>query len=197
MTTANITLGEFERRHKINKGSVSRAARDAGFDTAKGLTPDAYTAMKEHFEVSKPAPVSTTTTIDSSSIQILQGNHRGSLPTPALPSTIDLGQFRGDLATTETADDPLALAANFIAAADAVVGAMEADEKRMAGQIAQTRQARRAVTQKAESLKQRQQLYSVRAEILAQQQATENEGLTDGLQVLQSMGNGDGSSSES
>lgn len=125
-------------------------------------------------------------------IEVLRGNHRGSLATPSIPKTIDLGQFRSDLAMTETVDNPLALAANFIAAADMVITAMDADERQMAGKIAQTRQARRAVTRKADQLKFRRQVYGVRSEILAQQQALENEGLTDGLEVLEEMGNGSG-----
>jgi hypothetical protein len=45
----NISLGEFERRHNIAKGTVSKRARDKGFNTSQGLTPRAYEAMKAEF----------------------------------------------------------------------------------------------------------------------------------------------------
>jgi hypothetical protein len=45
----NISLGEFERRHNIAKGTVSKRAREKGFDTSQGLTLEAYEAMKAEF----------------------------------------------------------------------------------------------------------------------------------------------------
>lgn len=51
MTQRYVTLGEFERLHGVNKGSVSRRARDLGYDTASGLSPEAYAAMKVEFGV--------------------------------------------------------------------------------------------------------------------------------------------------
>ena len=137
----------------------------------------------------EPAALPTTAT----EIQVYEGNHRGSLPVPDMPTEVDLGAFRGDQATVETIDDPMALAHQFINGADAVMNAMAADEKQLANKIAKTRQARRAVAQKADELKRRQQVYSLRTEILANQQTAENEELTDGLAVLQSMGKSAGS----
>ena len=51
MTQRYVTLGEFERMHGVNKGSVSRRARELGYDTANGLSPEAYDAMKTEFDV--------------------------------------------------------------------------------------------------------------------------------------------------
>jgi hypothetical protein len=51
MTQRYMTLGEFERLHGVNKGSVSRRARELGYDTASGLSPEAYEAMKVEFGV--------------------------------------------------------------------------------------------------------------------------------------------------
>ncbi len=51
MTVKHISLGEFERRHGVNKGSVSKRARERGYDTASGLAPAAYTAMCREFKV--------------------------------------------------------------------------------------------------------------------------------------------------
>lgn len=63
----NISLGEFERRHNIAKGTVSKRAREMGFDTSEGLNPEAYAAMKAEFKVrdravpSQPEPDTTPT----------------------------------------------------------------------------------------------------------------------------------------
>ena len=51
MTQRQVSLGEFERMHGVNKGTVSKRARELGYDTASGLSPEAYTAMKQEFQV--------------------------------------------------------------------------------------------------------------------------------------------------
>jgi hypothetical protein len=51
MTVKHVSLGEFERRHGVNKGSVSKRAREQGYDTASGLAPAAYAAMCREFNV--------------------------------------------------------------------------------------------------------------------------------------------------
>jgi hypothetical protein len=51
MTVKHISLGDFERRHRINKGSVSKRARELGYSTASGLSPAAYQAMCQAFDV--------------------------------------------------------------------------------------------------------------------------------------------------
>ena len=53
MSNGNISLGEFERRHNINKGTVSKRARELGYDTANGLSPEAYRVMQAEFQVNK------------------------------------------------------------------------------------------------------------------------------------------------
>ena len=63
----NISLGEFERRHGVNKGTVSRKAKALGIDTTEGLTPESYAAMLEAFEIDPaatvPAPTATPVAI--------------------------------------------------------------------------------------------------------------------------------------
>lgn len=54
MTQRYVTLGEFERMHGVNKGSISRRARELGYDTSSGLSPEAYAAMKAEFGVDRP-----------------------------------------------------------------------------------------------------------------------------------------------
>jgi hypothetical protein len=46
MNAKNVTLGEFERRYGVNKGTVSKKARELGYETSEGLTPEAYEHLK-------------------------------------------------------------------------------------------------------------------------------------------------------
>lgn len=51
-----VSLGEFERRHGINKGTVSKDARELGYETSQGLDQQAYAAMKEFYGVKEKVP---------------------------------------------------------------------------------------------------------------------------------------------
>ena len=51
-----VSLGEFERRHGINKGTVSKDARELGYETSQGLDTEAYAAMKEFYGVDDKKP---------------------------------------------------------------------------------------------------------------------------------------------
>lgn len=121
-------------------------------------------------------------------VTVYAGNHRQTLTAPQFPTEFDLGSMRSELATIESHEDPLALATQFINGADALMTAMEQDEKAMADKIAQTRQARQAVGRKAEQLKRRHDIYSLRSEILADRQNVETAALNDDFAELQSLG---------
>jgi len=49
-----MKLGEFQRRYGVHKGTVSKRARDMGYDTSAGLSPEAVEAMKREFQVVEP-----------------------------------------------------------------------------------------------------------------------------------------------
>lgn len=121
-------------------------------------------------------------------VTVYEGNHRQTLPAPQFPAEYDLGSMRSELATVESHDDPLALATQFIDGANALIDAMEQDEKTMADKIAKTRQARAAVGRKAEQLKRRHDIYSLRSEILADRQNVETAALNEDFAELQSLG---------
>ena len=123
-------------------------------------------------------------------IQVFTGNHRNTLAVPQFPTEFNLGSMRSELATVDAHDDPLALAEQFINGADSLMNAMAEDEKAMAQKIAQTRQARQAVGRKVDQLKRRNDIYSLRTELLADRQNVETAALNEDFSVLQSMGNG-------
>ena len=110
------------------------------------------------------------------------------LAAPQFPSEFDLGSMRSDLAAVQAYDDPLALAEQFISGADSLMNAMAEDEQAMAQRIAQTRQARQAVGRKVDQLKRRNDIYSLRSELLADRQNVETSALNEDFEVLRSMG---------
>lgn len=191
MTMANITLGEFERRHGINKGSVSRAAREAGHDTSKGLTPDAYAAMKEHFEVDQPPaspPHSEATTIDPGSIEILQGNHQSTLAVPDLNGARDLGTLSSPYMQVESYADPLALANQLINQNAQIVGAMSADLQQRQVQLDRTNQALNLVEQSNQNLIAQAQQYQIESRVQAAILNQQTQALQQKVQQQQALG---------
>lgn len=128
--------------------------------------------------------------VTPSEIQIFTGNHRNTLAAPQFPTEFNLGSMRSELATVDAHEDPLALAEQFINGADSLMNAMAEDEKAMAQKIAKTRQARQAVGRKVDQLKRRNDIYSLRTELLADRQNVETAALNEDFSVLQSMGNG-------
>ena len=133
------------------------------------------------------APIDSTP-VPPTSITVIEGNHRNTLTAPQFPTEFNLGSLRSELATVESHDDPLALAEQFINGADSLMNAMSQDEKAMAQKIAQTRQARQAVGRKVDQLKRRNDIYSLRTELLADRQNVETSALNEDFSVLQSMG---------
>lgn len=57
-----MTLGEFQRRYGVHKGTVSKKARELGYDTSAGLSPEAVEAMKREFGVSERRSTEARTT---------------------------------------------------------------------------------------------------------------------------------------
>ena len=195
MTTANITLGEFERRHGINKGSVSRAAREAGHDTSKGLTPDAYIAMKEHFEVDQqPAtpteapPTIAPDVLPPASIDIYQGNHQNTLAAPDLSGSRDLGQLRSPRQAVNSYADPLALAQMVVSQNAQIVGAMSADLEQRQQQLDRTNEALSLVEQSNQNLITQAQSYQIEAAVQGAMLNQQTQALQQKVQQQQSLG---------
>ncbi|MBD2261121.1 hypothetical protein [Pseudanabaena sp. FACHB-2040] len=175
----NISLGEFERRHGINKGTVSKKARELGFDTTSGLSPEAYKSLKQALNVQGPVTVPQVT--------VESGNHCTSLAVPEFGGMqIDLTQFRDS--SSLVIDDPLAVAQQFLAVADTVITALDQDAAAREARLQQTRQAREAVTAKAQEMQLEQRLYRERARAADVATTAESQTLANALAQLQSLG---------
>lgn len=170
----SISLGEFERRHGIHKGTVSKRAREMGFDTSAGLSSEAYEAMQREFDVK------VEFTPDRPTVDV--GNNRRSLALPQQPSTLDLGAYRGENSAL-TSFEPEDID-RFLAACDGFVEAVNAD---FAYQQAVTQQKEAAVAKvrsKVEQVKQAQLLYQVRSEALSLHNRGLDADLKEGLSTL-------------
>ena len=189
----NITLGEFERRHGINKGTVSRAARTAGFTTNKGLSPDAYAAMKEHFEVSDQpaapaAPAIAPEVLPPAPIDIYQGNHQNTLAAPDLSGSRDLGQLRSPRQTVNSYADPLALAQMVVSQNAQIVGAMSADLEQRQQQLDRTNEALSLVEQSNQNLITQAQSYQIEAAVQGAMLNQQTQALQRKVQQQQALG---------
>ncbi len=136
-----------------------------------------YPALVEP-EALAPDPT-TTVTVET-------GNHQLVLTTPHLPQTYSLEGLRAD--TAIQFEDPLALAAQFLEAADLVTNAMQADLQQREAQLNQTRQAKDAIAKKATELHLEQRLYQERAHYIDTTQTRETASLQETLRTLQALG---------
>lgn len=141
-----------------------------------------------------PAPATSTEPISDRSsqpatpvtVEVESGNHKVTLPPPALPDSYTLEGLR-QIESIEV-DDPLAIATYFLQAADQVQSAMQQDIEQREQKLKQTRQARHAIVTKAQELKLEQRLYQQRANQVAAETSEETQSLQDALSALQGLG---------
>ncbi|NEP56702.1 MAG: hypothetical protein F6K31_06710 [Symploca sp. SIO2G7] len=197
ITDRQHTLTSIAEDAQTTKRTVQRWFSKAGdigelrgdtryFSDAERDTLLSYQSKRQTTDNTVNEPV--TQSVTPVAITVVEGNHRNTLEPPQFPTEFDLGSMRSELATVDVHDDPLALAEQFINGADSLMDAMEQDEKAMAQKIAQTRQARQAVGRKVDQLKRRNDIYSLRSELLADRQNVETAALNEDFEVLQSMG---------
>ncbi|WP_088889821.1 hypothetical protein [Leptolyngbya ohadii] len=122
----------------------------------------------------------------SIAIEVDAGNHKIVLPPPALPQTYTLEGLR-HVESVEI-EDPLALAEQFLEAADLLQDAMQRDIEQREQKLQQTRQAKNAVVAKAQELKLEQRFYRERANQVGSAQTEETQALQDALSTLQGLG---------
>ena len=186
-----ISLGEFERRHGINKGTASKAARDLGHDTSKGLSAQAYADLKVAYDLPdyqepKPEPETQVTQPGALQVYVETGNHSKSITVPGISGTFDLSQFRAS--ESVSIEDPLAVAAQFIEAANVITQEMDKDAAARELKLQQTRTAREMVANKAQELQLEQRLYRERTRAADMAQTQEAQALQDAMAGLQSLG---------
>lgn len=184
MPETNISLGEFERLHGINKGTISKRARELGFTTSKGLSPEAYEAVKADFGVIEE--------VEAPVVSIESGNHCTAITPAEISGSIDLSQFRDS--SSLVIDDPTSVADQFLAVADLLIQGLDKDAADREARLKQTRDARQQVSAKAAELQLEQRLYRERTRQSDTAQTQETQALQQALEQLQALGKPQGDS---
>ena len=186
MQQQTISLGQFERAYGINKGTVSRKARELGFDTSAGLTPDAVEALKATFNVMAQLP---ELDVSEGTMTIHTGNHRGPLSLPSVPGEINLGSVRGDYAplTGFEAND----IDRFLTACDGFLEAVDQDYQQQLAITQRIEAGVQKVRAKVDEVRAAKLRYQLRSETIALHNRQLDTELQTGMGELGKLG-GDG-----
>jgi len=122
-------------------------------------------------------------------VTVETGNHCQALAKPEINGTeFSLEKFRADDVEALIFENPALVADEFLAVADQLVGAMDADIKAREQRLKATRVAQGKVVDKARELQLEQRLYRDRARDLDTAQTEHTQSLQDALQSLQALG---------
>jgi hypothetical protein len=124
-------------------------------------------------------------------VEIMTGNHRETMPAPALGGQIDLARFRGDI-QTRSYKDPLNNAAAAIQLFEAVETAMDADLDQSFAQLETATDTVQQLEARARQLEAKTLEYQVTQKILARLQNQQTNKLTELLGKAQDLGGGGG-----
>ena len=134
-------------------------------------------------------PVEAVEAVTPVEVTVETGNHCQALVKPEMNGTqFSLERFRADDVEALIFENPDLVADEFLAVADQLVGAMDADVKAREERLKKTRAAQTKVADKAKELKLEQRLYCDRARDLDTAQTEQTQSLQDALQALQSLG---------
>ena len=196
MTTETVSLHAFCRDNDLAKTTVRRWLNEQGFSTSDGLSPEAVEAAKAQFcpvpapatpEPTEPEAPTAPEAPAASGMTVFTGNHCTTLAVPGFDGmTVDLGQFRDS--TSLVIEDPLAVAEQFLQAANMIQGALAGDIAEREQRLARTKQAQAQVTAKAQELSLEQRLYRLQAAQLDAATSDETSALADALAQLQALG---------
>lgn len=162
-----------------------KAEREKGDRAAEVFLTAAKVQYPAPVTLDRPTPQPSQKAL-TAAIEIDAGNHKIVIPPPALPQTYTLEGLR-HVESVEI-EDPLALAEQFLEAADLLQDAMQRDIEQREQKLQQTRQARNAVVAKAQELKLEQRFYRERANQVSSAQTEETQALQDALSTLQGLG---------
>ncbi|MEO0487942.1 MAG: hypothetical protein AAFZ49_00110 [Cyanobacteria bacterium J06659_2] len=187
----NISLGEFERRHGVNKGTVSKRARELGFNTSSGLNPEAYQALKTEFRVSAPAPESHVIPTQVMPRDFIQAGNLApvekreiQLPTGFNPTAM-VQLFDG---VTGQATDTAALVKIADMAITSVETAMDQKLDSQRQQLSQSEQDAKQLEGKISEAKTRLQVKALESKMLAERQTSATQSTEELFAALMEMG---------
>lgn len=178
-----VSLTKFCKDYDLPKTSVYRRCQELSIETSQGLDEQAVSALLHEFNVKPEVQISPP---GAPSVTVEVGNHQILLNAPQLPQSYTLEGLR----TTEAVSiaDPLAVAAQFLQAADLVIDGMNQDLKQRQHQLEQTRKAKDAIAAKKHQLELEARLYQMQTSGLDAAVTRTTQTLQDDLTALQRMG---------
>lgn len=188
MSSTFLSLGEFERQHGINKGTVSRKARELGFDTANGLSSDAYEAVKQALNVMSERP-EPSAVVSQTKVEL--GNHQHALTLRVGQAATSLEQFRTDR-TRLALTNPREFMTGLTGFLDQVEQGMDQAEAQQEQELLQVRQLKRQSQKRIEQFRRRADEYRIKTDVLAHIQNAELDDLQDLAAEVNALGKPDG-----
>lgn len=142
---STMSLGEFERQHGVNRGTVQKRAQDMGYKTSDGLSEEAVDRLLAYYKLGPYAPEQRPQQPMETGIgQYVVKAEVVGLPTPGLTKY----QLDAPLALTESYEDPMAIALKFLNFGDELIGALDEQTQLLEKRAADTRLAARLVADK-------------------------------------------------
>lgn len=190
------TLASIAEAHGVNKRAAQnwlRQAKEAeGGDVGELIGKTRYFSDEERDILLQYAGESRAKTAQAEileSLPIETGNHCSTLAKPDLGNMeFSLERFRSEDVEALVFEDPSFVADQFIAVADRLVDAMDADIYQREQRLKATRSAQGKVAAKAQDLKLEQRLYRDRARDIDTAQTTETQTLQGAVKALQDLG---------
>ncbi|WP_198808652.1 hypothetical protein [Leptolyngbya sp. BL0902] len=180
----HTSLSAYCKARNLPKASVHKFLKAQCFNTTEGMTSEMIAAADAYFlDDPQPSPTEDIT----GGLSVVVGNHCTAIEPPSYQGlTVDLGQFRDS--ESLVISDPLAVAEQFLSAADHLQSALAADIAAREARLQQTRQAQRQIEAKAQQLALEQRLYRLQTAQLDQAQTEETQALAAHLEALQALG---------
>lgn len=177
--------------HGIEVLKSYKAALSLGELAAENLLSEAKNKYPEPPEVPQPvdriAEAETTEPEpEARSLTVEVGNHQIVLANPELPQTFSLEGLRHSEAVS--IEDPLALAAQILQAADLITATMQTDIQQREQKLDDTRKAKDQIATKAQELKLESRLYQMQTDTLDKAVSQETSALQDALDTLKNLG---------
>ena len=157
----NTSLSKFAKDTGLPKSSVYARCKELKLDVAHGLTPAMVSQLEHEFGVKASVMVNEPAAVPVIPTSVEVGNHQMVLAPPQIPQQYSLEGLR--TVDAVSFDDPLAVAAQFLQAAEALEVAMHGDLEARRTRLQQTQQAKDAIASQRQKLELEARLYQLEA----------------------------------
>ena len=162
---ATISLGQFERDHGINRGTVQKQALAMGFSTSDGLNDEALQALQAYYKVGPFAPKATAQQPEATGSEVVRRVEvQGSLAGRKAPE-MSVYTFNVPGVLAESFEDPLALASQFLEFGDQLLTEMDNTIGALHKRAADTQLAAQLIKSKTNAIAAKQRQSDIQAAV--------------------------------